>query len=361
MRVRILVPDVCAHHARKGEATLATQLAVQQQARPACSPTLSPAFSSAPCPPLAFPPPHCSLQPRPASPDRHHPLFGAQIEDWRKLDVKSERPQNGDQRRLTTPSNVSLTKILRELKEQEAQGFSAATAAQRRKARETLGREELFAAYPLTGQQEGLSAPDEEPEFMTEEAAHRFVVTCNELLMDMNMGKTNVRGVPGKERLGAARVLGAFQCLSSPCILPPPPLASTLPFSPSPQPEPFFCSLLLVDLEAEDEASQVLSERFYFDLNGEQQGDCVMTAAKADIETRSRRAIFAVPKPHARIFLVLLVDKLLQGDLSSATETYIKVRVPGRAGQNPGKRACAPAVALPSVTASRGGFNPMRQ
>jgi hypothetical protein len=89
---------------------------------------------------------------------------------------------------------------------------------------------------------------------------------------------------------------------------------------------------LLVDLTAENDAQQILSERFFFDLNGEQQGACKMDTAKADIETRSRRAIFAVPKPHARIYLVLLVDKLLQGDMNTATETYIKVSEKSKGG-----------------------------
>lgn len=50
-----------------------------------------------------------------------------------------------------------------------------------------------------------------------------------------------------------------------------------------------------------------------------------MDTASADIETRSRRAVFSVLKPSSRLYLVLMVEKLLQGDLNTATETYIKV------------------------------------
>ncbi len=57
-------------------------------------------------------------------------------------------------------------------------------------------------------------------------------------------------------------------------------------------------------------------------------------APQIDLESKAREAIFTVDQPHGEIYLVLVVEKVLQPDVSAVTDAYVKVlkplcRVPG--------------------------------
>ncbi|XP_072936330.1 dedicator of cytokinesis protein 7 [Epargyreus clarus] len=85
--------------------------------------------------------------------------------------------------------------------------------------------------------------------------------------------------------------------------------------------EPLFASMALYDAKEKKK----LSENFYFNLNSE----CTrqMLAAHvphADLSTLSRSAVFDVLNPSPDVFLVVRVEKVLQGDVNECVEPYIK-------------------------------------
>ncbi|XP_063839037.1 dedicator of cytokinesis protein 7 [Ostrinia nubilalis] len=85
--------------------------------------------------------------------------------------------------------------------------------------------------------------------------------------------------------------------------------------------EPLFASMALYDAKEKKK----LSENFYFNLNSE----CTrqMLAAHvphADLSTLSRSAVFDILNPSADVFLVVRVEKVLQGDVNECVEPYIK-------------------------------------
>lgn len=84
--------------------------------------------------------------------------------------------------------------------------------------------------------------------------------------------------------------------------------------------EPFYCTLALYDVRE----GVKLSEDFHFDLThpDEFQGHGAQT--NADIISKSFEAIFSVEFPREEVYLVLNVEKVLQGDISNATDIYSK-------------------------------------
>lgn len=111
------------------------------------------------------------------------------------------------------------------------------------------------------------------------------------------------------------------------------------------QVEPYLTSLALYDAKA----GRKLTENFYFDINDDCVRDLFATAAKADHHRPSltpsqqslpgydwrdqlpaawfrhpRHALLSVTAPHPDIFVVVKIDKLLQGNINSAAEPYLK-------------------------------------
>ncbi|XP_068621586.1 dedicator of cytokinesis protein 7 [Battus philenor] len=85
--------------------------------------------------------------------------------------------------------------------------------------------------------------------------------------------------------------------------------------------EPLFASMALFDAKEKKK----LSENFYFNLNSENTRQ-MLTAhvPHADVSTLSRSAVFDILNPSPDIFLVVRVEKVLQGDVNECVEPYIK-------------------------------------
>lgn len=85
--------------------------------------------------------------------------------------------------------------------------------------------------------------------------------------------------------------------------------------------EPLFASMALFDAKEK----RKLSENFYFNLNSESTRQMLSGhVAHADVSTLSRSAIFDIINPSPDIFLVVRVEKVLQGDVNECVEPYIK-------------------------------------
>nr|XP_037877673.1 dedicator of cytokinesis protein 7 isoform X2 [Bombyx mori] len=85
--------------------------------------------------------------------------------------------------------------------------------------------------------------------------------------------------------------------------------------------EPLFASMALYDAKEKKK----LSENFYFNLNSECTRQMLSAhVPHADISTLSRSAIFEVQNPSPDVFLVIRVEKVLQGDINECVEPYIK-------------------------------------
>jgi hypothetical protein len=82
--------------------------------------------------------------------------------------------------------------------------------------------------------------------------------------------------------------------------------------------EPLYCNLSLYDASSKKK----ISENFYFD-NGLIGGAKI----KADFETLTHRALFSISQPNEDIYLVLRIDRVLQGDPDKADELYIKPKL----------------------------------
>ncbi|CAB3248142.1 unnamed protein product [Arctia plantaginis] len=85
--------------------------------------------------------------------------------------------------------------------------------------------------------------------------------------------------------------------------------------------EPLFASMALYDAKEK----RKLSENFYFNLNS----DCTRQMLSshvphADLSTFSRSAVFDILNPSPDMFLVVRVEKVLQGDVNECVEPYIK-------------------------------------
>ncbi|KAG6453982.1 hypothetical protein O3G_MSEX008455 [Manduca sexta] len=85
--------------------------------------------------------------------------------------------------------------------------------------------------------------------------------------------------------------------------------------------EPLFASMALYDAREKKK----LSENFYFNLNSECTRQMLAGhVTHTDISTLSRSAVFDVQNPSPDVFLVVRVEKVLQGDVNECVEPYIR-------------------------------------
>uniref|UniRef100_A0A672VDS1 Dedicator of cytokinesis 11 n=1 Tax=Strigops habroptila TaxID=2489341 RepID=A0A672VDS1_STRHB len=124
--------------------------------------------------------------------------------------------------------------------------------------------------------------------------------------------------------------------------------------------EPFFLSLALFDLKNNCK----ISADFHVDLNPPSVRDMLMDNAASSLEgTKGRspgeslvhgvpeaslryikRGVFSVTDPHVEIFLVVRVEKVLQGSITHCAEPYMKNSDPGKTAQKVhkvAKQACS--------------------
>lgn len=85
--------------------------------------------------------------------------------------------------------------------------------------------------------------------------------------------------------------------------------------------EPIFCSAAIYDAKERKK----ISENFYFDMNTEGIKRMLNSHVPyADISTQSRSAIFEITHPSNDLFLVIRLEKVLQGDIKDSVEPYTK-------------------------------------
>jgi dedicator of cytokinesis protein 6/7/8 len=85
--------------------------------------------------------------------------------------------------------------------------------------------------------------------------------------------------------------------------------------------EPIFASMALYDAKEKKK----VSENFYFDMNSENIKQMLSShIAHCDMSTLSRSAVFDITHPTSDLFLVVRLEKVLQGDITECTEPYIK-------------------------------------
>lgn len=85
--------------------------------------------------------------------------------------------------------------------------------------------------------------------------------------------------------------------------------------------EPFFLTLALYDAKEKKK----ISENFYTDLNTEEIKHMLDGHIEySDISTRSRDCIFNVTHPSPDVYLVIKLEKVLQGDIAECVEPYMK-------------------------------------
>ncbi|XP_059491152.1 dedicator of cytokinesis protein 7 isoform X2 [Neocloeon triangulifer] len=85
--------------------------------------------------------------------------------------------------------------------------------------------------------------------------------------------------------------------------------------------EPIFASMALYDAKEKKK----VSENFYFDLNSESIKRMLSSHVPfSDISTQSRSCIFNITYPSADLFLVIKLEKVLQGDITECAEPYMK-------------------------------------
>lgn len=103
--------------------------------------------------------------------------------------------------------------------------------------------------------------------------------------------------------------------------------------------EPYFTSLALYDVKA----GRKLTENFYFDLNekharnllnsnkdlkeqpySNEDGNNFLHDVTTEWVMHPRQAIFNVTSPHSDIFIVVRIEKILQGSINQSSEPYLK-------------------------------------
>ncbi|XP_040566544.1 dedicator of cytokinesis protein 7 isoform X1 [Lepeophtheirus salmonis] len=88
--------------------------------------------------------------------------------------------------------------------------------------------------------------------------------------------------------------------------------------------EPFFASMALYDAKEKKK----VSENFYFDMNNEDMRSMMVGHInKIDYTTQARSCVFGVSSNTSDLFLVVKLEKVLQGDINEAAEPYIKEQV----------------------------------
>lgn len=85
--------------------------------------------------------------------------------------------------------------------------------------------------------------------------------------------------------------------------------------------EPIFASMAIYDAKERKK----ISENFCFDMNSENIKRMLTSHVPySDISTQSRSAVFEVTNPSNDLFLVIRLEKVLQGDIKDSVEPYIK-------------------------------------
>lgn len=85
--------------------------------------------------------------------------------------------------------------------------------------------------------------------------------------------------------------------------------------------EPIFASVALYDAKERKK----VSENFYFDMNSENIKKMLSAHVPfSDISTQSRSCIFNITYPTADLFMVIKLEKVLQGDITECAEPYMK-------------------------------------
>ena len=85
--------------------------------------------------------------------------------------------------------------------------------------------------------------------------------------------------------------------------------------------EPIFASIALYDAKEKKK----LSENFYFDMNSDNLKRMLTSHVPySDNSTLSRSCILDVSYPSPDLFLVIRLEKVLQGDINECAEPYLK-------------------------------------
>ncbi|XKL65388.1 hypothetical protein PGB90_008808 [Kerria lacca] len=85
--------------------------------------------------------------------------------------------------------------------------------------------------------------------------------------------------------------------------------------------EPIFASIALYDCKEKKK----ISENFYFDLNSDEIRTMLMPyTSQIDTSTQSKACVFNITYPSPDLFLVIKLEKVLQGDINDCIEPYIK-------------------------------------
>jgi dedicator of cytokinesis protein 6/7/8 len=85
--------------------------------------------------------------------------------------------------------------------------------------------------------------------------------------------------------------------------------------------EPIFASMAIYDAKEKKK----LSENFYFDMNSESIKRMLNSHVPySDLSTQARTAIFDITNPSNDLFLVIRLEKVLQGDMKDSLEPYMK-------------------------------------
>uniref|UniRef100_A0A1Q3G270 Putative ph domain-containing protein n=1 Tax=Culex tarsalis TaxID=7177 RepID=A0A1Q3G270_CULTA len=85
--------------------------------------------------------------------------------------------------------------------------------------------------------------------------------------------------------------------------------------------EPIFASMAIYDAKERKK----ISENFYFDMNSESLRRMLVGHLPfADISTQAREAIFDITNPSNELYLVIRLEKVLQGDIKDSVEPYMK-------------------------------------
>ncbi|XP_030380516.1 dedicator of cytokinesis protein 6 isoform X2 [Scaptodrosophila lebanonensis] len=86
--------------------------------------------------------------------------------------------------------------------------------------------------------------------------------------------------------------------------------------------EPIFGSMAIYDLSKEPKK---ISENFYFDMNTDSLKLMLSSHVQcSDASTESRSAIFEISYPSNELYLVIRLEKVLQGDINNSVEPYLK-------------------------------------
>ncbi|KJE96095.1 Dock7 protein [Capsaspora owczarzaki ATCC 30864] len=86
--------------------------------------------------------------------------------------------------------------------------------------------------------------------------------------------------------------------------------------------EPFFVSIALYDAQER----RKISETFHFELSKDEVKSLVPAfAGPREPTAEARKALFSVTAPHQDIYLVVRIEKILQGDINETSEPYITI------------------------------------